>query len=157
MHAPHPVQRSPPCAVRSWAPSSRFYLLGIGYRPPALHADERTNRHTTTTQPRGRSRRRAGTPWVREGGPPCRRRSPIAPLPRSPALIHLLRHRRRSQRHHRPIPKLTPISDCHFTSPPPHRRRAGPASERYAISLDDLTNPPLARPCRDSGTPCSRV
>ena len=36
--------------------------------------DERTNRPTTTAQPCGRSRQRAGTPRVREGGPPCRRR-----------------------------------------------------------------------------------
>ena len=36
--------------------------------------DKRTNRPTTTTQQCGRSRRRAGTPRVREGGPPCRRR-----------------------------------------------------------------------------------
>jgi hypothetical protein len=119
--------------------------------------DKRTNRPTTTTQQCGRSRRRAGTPRVREGGPPCRRRSPIAPPPRSLALPHSRRHLRRSQRHRRPIPKLTPYSACHFTSPPPHRRRAGLASERYAISQDDLTDPSLARPRRDSGNPCSRV
>ena len=53
-------------------------LLTLPLRDRLLTArvtpDERANRPTTTTQSCGRSRRRAGTPRVREGGPPCRRR-----------------------------------------------------------------------------------
>ena len=103
-------------------------LLTLPLRDRLLTArvtpDERANRPTTTTQSCGRSRRRAGTPRVREGGPPCRRRSPNAPPPRSPALPHPRRHLRRSQRHRRPIPKFTP------SPPATSRHRRHIAAER---------------------------
>jgi hypothetical protein len=103
-------------------------LLTLPLRDRLLTArvtpDERANRPTTTTQSCGRSRRRAGTPRVREGGPPCRRRSPNAPPPRSLALPHPRRHLRRSQRHRRPIPKLTP------SPPATSRHRRHIAAER---------------------------